>query len=64
MGCRFLKGEGDMGEHQCRTTSLHSSSIRRGLTGLVVEKTADASLGGVEEGRGHGVVLPVGAEEL
>lgn len=53
-----------MGEHQCRTTSPHSSSIRRGLTGLVVEKTADTSLGGVEEGRGHGVVLPVGAEEL
>lgn len=53
-----------MGEHQCRTTSPHSFSIRRGLTGLVVEKTADASLGGVEEGRGHGVVLSIGAEEL
>lgn len=60
--CRFLRWRHE--ENQCRVTPLHSLNIWRGPTRLVVKQTADASLRGVEEGRGHGVVLSVGTEEL
>lgn len=46
--------------HDVSALCWHAKSFTR----LVVKKTANTFLGSVEEGRGHGVILPICTEQL